>query len=105
MPTATSISNIIATFIHSLEEVVTLIDNPARPAKVKVLDFINQSTFNLVNIKNPDCVGDAFGYAIIATNNKGWVAAIIARINKVNKTTAIKTPHQEDATTLAVNPL
>ena len=101
MPTATSISNISDNFIHSPSDVARLIDNPTRPTKVEVQDVINQSTINLVNIPDPDCVGDVFGFPIIATTHPEWIVAELARLNELRIEASQETRRQEDAAALA----
>lgn len=104
MPTATSISNIIEDLVHLPEEVAKLINNPVYPTKVEGRVVINQSTINLVNIPNPDCVGGAFGFLIIVITHEEWINAENVHLNKVNKTTVIKTCCQEDTVGLTAIP-
>ena len=77
-----NVSNLVKTFIHSVEDAKKLFRDLHRPTKVELNNLWNKLWENTVNIPNPTCIGGKFELSISITNESEWLFAEMGRLNQ-----------------------
>ena len=77
-----NISNLVKTFIHSVEDTQKLFRDLNRPTKVELNNLWNKLKENTANIPNPTCIGGKFELAISITNRTEWLSAEMGQVNQ-----------------------
>ena len=77
-----NVTNLVKTFIYSVEDAQKLFRDLNRPTKVELNNLWKKIQKNTANILNPTCIGGKFKLAISITNGSEWLSAEMGRINQ-----------------------
>eukprot|EP00751_Fragilariopsis_kerguelensis_P046770 CAMPEP_0170989806 /NCGR_PEP_ID=MMETSP0736-20130129/8103_1 /TAXON_ID=186038 /ORGANISM="Fragilariopsis kerguelensis, Strain L26-C5" /LENGTH=89 /DNA_ID=CAMNT_0011414615 /DNA_START=258 /DNA_END=527 /DNA_ORIENTATION=+ len=77
-----NITNLIKTFINSVEDAKKLFRDLKCTTKVELNNLWNKIRKNVANIPNPTCIGGQFELAICITNGSEWLSSKFGRINQ-----------------------
>ena len=103
-PTTSTVTNLIKTFIHSVEDVQKTFSDLTRRTKVELNALWNKIREIAANIPNPSCIGGAFELVICITNGSEWLTSKLGQINQARLEIAEVVQEADNVTAAAENP-
>ena len=100
----TSVTDLIETFINTVDDAKKGFRDLNRPTKVELNNLWNKMRENTANIPNPTCIGGQFELSICITNGSEWLQAEMGRINQERLEAAEQKRASENAAAAAANP-